>query len=556
MQRVPQWTDVTVTSTGTLTANAWDGTSGGVLVFRASGTVDINPSGSIHMNAKGYQGGAAGATDGGANGESYDDSIGKGGADLGAGTDGGGAGRNNGTNSSGTRGGGGGGGYDGAGATEAGGGGASGDGSSNSSSGGLGGIIDVAGGGGGCAPGDNAGSTGADAGNSAADAGTGADLCTGGAVGSGANKEITGEGGSSTSPGGDADAGGGGGGGGLYGEKTLATIFLGSGGGGSGDSNEKPATPGTPPAGGNGGGIIFIMADTVTNSGTLSSNGAAGTAGGPDTDPFGGSGVSIMVQANTFTNSATFTASGGAGGAVGGTGSAGSGAGGGGVGRIRIEVDSPTLGTITPAASTPGSDATFTLAQDVALTGLTKHTIKRLRFEISNEGELASGSVLYRLEVSQANPASCDDTGNTWTRVDTSTAWNMTASADFNDGNSTSNIDPGLFDENTNFVAGELKDTTDQINSGIILNNDEFTEIEYALAAANSATGGGDLLLPPGRRRGCARHNQLWHLWRSHAGGGPTLWFPEGDHYRRVEILPELYGDSYRFSNPLQGARS
>ena len=224
------------------------------------------------------------------------------------------------------------------------------------------------------------------------------------------------------------------------------------------------------------------MADNVTNSGTISSNGAAGLAGGADTDPFaasgGGSGGSIMVQANNFTNSATFTATGGGGGAVGGTGSAGSGGGGGGVGRIRIEVDAPTLGTITPAASTPGSNATFTLAQDVALTGLTKHTIKRLRIEISNEGELASGSVLYRLEVSQANPASCDDTGNTWTRVDTSTAWNMTASADFNDGNSTSNIDPGLFDENTNFVAGELKDTSDQINSGIILNNDEFTEFD------------------------------------------------------------------------------
>ena len=119
---------------------------------------------------------------------------------------------------------------------------------------------------------------------------------------------------------------------------------------------------------------------------------------------------------------------------------------------------------------------------------MTKHTIKRLRIEVSNQGELASGSVPYRLEVSQANPASCNDVGNTWTRVDTSTAWNMTASTYFADGDPTSNVSPGLTDGNTTFVAGELKETNDQ-TSGITLSTTEFTEIEYALAATNSAVG-------------------------------------------------------------------
>ena len=493
VQRVPNYTSVTLDSTDSLTASAWNGLaaptppagySTGIVVLRATGTVDVGTGTSIDVDGLGYQGGAGGVTDGGANGESYDGSVGKGGGAQGAGTDGGGSGDFNGTNSSGERGGGGGGG------------GASSDGSDQSTSGGSGGTTDVAGGGGGCAPGNAAGSAGANAGSSAANAGTPTSDCTGGLVGSGASKEITGEGGSSAA--GDVDSGGAaGGGGGLYGDVTLATIFPGSGGGGGGgDSNE--ALIGDGQDGGGGGGIIFIMADTVTNSGTISSNGAAGLAGGDDLDPFGasggGSGGSIMVQANNFTNSATFTASGGAGGAVGGTGTAGAGGCAGGVGRIRIEVDAPTLGTITPGADTgpapsQGSGATFALAQDVPLTGLTKHTIKRLRIEVSNEGELASGSVLYRLEVSQANPASCDDTGNTWTRVDTSTAWNMAASTYFGDGDATSNIDPGLFDENTTFFNGQLKESNDQ-TSGIALTATEFTEIEYSLAATNSATSG------------------------------------------------------------------
>ena len=61
---------------------------------------------------------------------------------------------------------------------------------------------------------------------------------------------------------------------------------------------------------------------------------------------------------------------------------------------------------------------------------------------------------------------------------------------------STSNIDPGLFDENTTFVNGQLKETNDQ-TSGIVLTATEFTEIEYALARHQQCHQWGDLLLPP-----------------------------------------------------------
>ncbi len=57
VQRVPNYTDVTVAGGRTLTANSWDGTKGGVLFFRATGTVTM--TGSINMVGKGWAGGVA-----------------------------------------------------------------------------------------------------------------------------------------------------------------------------------------------------------------------------------------------------------------------------------------------------------------------------------------------------------------------------------------------------------------------------------------------------------------------------------------------------------------
>ena len=58
LQRVPNYTNVTIQSGGTITVTAWNGTKYGVLFFRASGTVDVQSGGSINAFKKGYRGGA------------------------------------------------------------------------------------------------------------------------------------------------------------------------------------------------------------------------------------------------------------------------------------------------------------------------------------------------------------------------------------------------------------------------------------------------------------------------------------------------------------------
>lgn len=66
LQRIPQYTDVTIQGTGSLTADAWNGSKGGVLAFLANGTVAIADGGSITMSGKGYRNGQNGIQ-----GESY-----------------------------------------------------------------------------------------------------------------------------------------------------------------------------------------------------------------------------------------------------------------------------------------------------------------------------------------------------------------------------------------------------------------------------------------------------------------------------------------------------
>ena len=55
--RVPQHTDVTVPTGAVLTAHAWDGATGGVVAFRATGTVRVLAGGRIHADGIGYRGG-------------------------------------------------------------------------------------------------------------------------------------------------------------------------------------------------------------------------------------------------------------------------------------------------------------------------------------------------------------------------------------------------------------------------------------------------------------------------------------------------------------------
>ncbi|TNE48768.1 MAG: hypothetical protein EP343_15270 [Deltaproteobacteria bacterium] len=56
--RVPQYKRITVTSNGELTVSSWNGSKGGILVFRAQELVRVAPGGKLSVTAMGYRGGA------------------------------------------------------------------------------------------------------------------------------------------------------------------------------------------------------------------------------------------------------------------------------------------------------------------------------------------------------------------------------------------------------------------------------------------------------------------------------------------------------------------
>ncbi len=272
VQRVPNYTNVTIQSGGTLTASAWDGLATtpaagagyltGIVAFRATGTVDVQSGGSITSAGLGYAGGAGSAVGGGTQGEST------------AGT--------------------------GAVATTA----------------------NLGGGGG-----SNGGAAGATSG------GGGGGFGAAGTIGETTNAITPGAAGAS------------------YGLPTLPRLVFGSGGGGGGRDSFHGSTGGT---GGKGGGIMYIAAPTVTvtSTGTISANGAVGSAssgvlmagGGGG----GGAGGSVLISAETTTlGSSLVTATAG----TGGTGGQGTGDGGaGGVGRIHLTTRYAVSGTTSPAA--------------------------------------------------------------------------------------------------------------------------------------------------------------------------------------------------------------
>lgn len=66
--RVPRLSSLNVTSTGTLTTDAWNGSSGGVLAVEVDGNTTVNSGGSISANALGFRGGVAVANAGTGNG--------------------------------------------------------------------------------------------------------------------------------------------------------------------------------------------------------------------------------------------------------------------------------------------------------------------------------------------------------------------------------------------------------------------------------------------------------------------------------------------------------
>jgi len=61
IQRIPNYTNVTVSNNYNITPSVWDGTKGGILAFRSNGTVNVASGSSINANGKGYRGGTGGA---------------------------------------------------------------------------------------------------------------------------------------------------------------------------------------------------------------------------------------------------------------------------------------------------------------------------------------------------------------------------------------------------------------------------------------------------------------------------------------------------------------
>jgi len=283
--RVPQFRDVTVQPGGVLTCSAWDGNTGGVLCFRASGNVVISAGGAIDATGKGFPGGAPGGG-------------GKGGAGGGAGPGGGDHGGAAGLG--GVAPGGGAGGKGGYGAYNNGADGGAGGGSGSASS--AGGAGKGGAGAGGGAPGESGCNTGA------------ADFRliqpgSGGGSGQGGN--------------GGAGAGGGGGGGGGHDPGTSGAPGEAGGNGGAGGS------------GGAGGGILWMTAGAITVEGSLAANGASGTNGSAGAK--GGAGGKGGNGGPAGGQSTRVQDGGGGGGGNGGTGgSGGNGGGSGAGGSIRL----------------------------------------------------------------------------------------------------------------------------------------------------------------------------------------------------------------------------
>jgi len=347
-QRVPNYGDV-VLAGSVLTGGAWDGSTGGVVAFRAAGDLTVDAGSSITATGLGFRGGAAGGDTGtgGGGGESWAGIDGDGGDDGVGGGGGGGAGEGPSSfvgNLAGD------GGYG------AGGGGA--DGTDNDDDGaGGGGGGSYGGGGGGGGGGTGCGATDAGRGGAGGDTGIeagggGASSCAGGQGGDAGQPGTLGNGSCYWSPnaqpgnagaaplgggGGDccggAYGGGGGGGGGLYGAADLSTLFFGGGGGGGGGSTYGFAGG----AGGAGGGAALVFADEASVDGAIVADGLAGGPGGVGHrvgDGGSGAGGSVWLSADELSITGALSAVGAA--AVFSQLDV-AGGGGGGVGRIRVD---------------------------------------------------------------------------------------------------------------------------------------------------------------------------------------------------------------------------
>ena len=396
LQRVPNYTNVTVNPGFSFYPDAWVQPSGsvnngagegGVIFFRANGTVTV--TGTITANGYGYYGGtqsgvtqptANSAGDGAAGGEAFCGSGGTGESGLTPATSGagGGGGGNAGLPGNGFCGGGGGGGA-------SGGNGSLGRGGAGGGAGGPAGD-DGIGGGGGAGYGD-IGYAG---------------VTYSGSAPTNGGYNSSGRGGSSY---------GAGGGGGTYGDPNLNQLFFGSGGGRGGPYTGSGA-------GGNGGGIIYIAGNSVTaSSGTISSNGVAGgsvagtaywSGGG------GGAGGAIKIIGNIVNLGANKVL------AVGGSGGTGYDAGGNaGPGRIAVQYVTAISGSSNPSAvaALSGYNTYGTYTSSVIATPNAAN-LGNLKWDATLN---TYGKVAFQTRTGNTP----DPSGNVWYKLDNTISQNM-----------------------------------------------------------------------------------------------------------------------------------
>jgi len=131
--------------------------------------------------------------------------------------------------------------------------------------------------------------------------------------------------------------------------------------------------------------------------------------------------------------------------------------------------------------------------EDTSLADLAKGKIKRLRLEVSNEGNASSTVTFYRLEygLKQTDCAAI----TVWTDVGAAGGdWDIADSSYLIDGDDTTDIPiaiGGVTNENITFKTPNagVKDTSSQ-TAGITLSDTEFVELEYSVKATAAAVDG------------------------------------------------------------------
>jgi hypothetical protein len=379
LQRVPNYNNLTVNSGITFYPDSWNGSKGGVIFFKVSGTASI--SGTISAEGKGYRGGAYNAVYGGSPGEGAamtSGVYGEGGdatnpatsGEDGLWSGGGGAGRYG--NIGGLIGG--------SGSTNPASSGGGGGGSTTRPNTTYNGNGGGGGGGGHATPGIGGSSNGYD-------------------VSKGEDGSYTGSGTGGISEFYDSANRGGGGGGGsaMYFSEDLGTLTFGGGGGGGsrGQGSSSKYYEGT--SGANGGGIVFISANNVSISGTVTSNGSnadvpviCGGGGG------GGAGGSIKIYGDVVSlGTDLVTANGGEGG------KARSYGGDGGSGVVAVGYITSISGTSSPSASTgdvPFYRDNMTLVSLDLVSEDSNVSIMSLEYNLSSKPEGTTASIQFSID--------------------------------------------------------------------------------------------------------------------------------------------------------------